>query len=126
MAYKRTTQKFGNRRITTTYNNKTGKTTRSDTSAAKTKPGQTRVTSNWGNGKTTTTYTTNLGGGYYSKETSGGIEARRRKQQKESQQFWAMLFGRSNKTTRKKTSGSDLGGWLALGIIAFMLIAAFT
>ncbi len=123
MAYKRTTQKFGNRRVTTTYNTKTGTTTRSETSAQKMKPGQTRVTTSYGGGKSSTTYTTNLGGGYYNKETSGGIEARRRKQQKENQQMWAALFG-TKKTKRKAAGPSGIRsffGWACLIVVGLML-----
>lgn len=119
MAYQRKSRTFGGRRITTTTNTKTGKITYSETTAGKTKPGQTRITTSWGGGKTNTTRTTNLGGGWFSKETSNGNEARRRKQQREAQKFWATVFGKKKKAKQEKAT---LSSWVALGIMIVLVV----
>lgn len=118
MATKRTTRTIGNRRYTTTTSSN-GKTTRSESSAGKTKPGQTRITTTYTNGKTDTIRTTNLGNGWYQRTSSRSEDAKRRRAEKANRDAWKRLFG------KKKTEGNSFFPVLLLCIGIIIAIKAF-
>ena len=120
MATKRTTRTVGNRRRTTTINTN-GKTTRSESSAGNTKPGQTRITTTNVDGKINTIRTTNLGNGWYERTTSNGQEAKRQRAEKANQKMWKNLSNNiSNALDKLPTEPEQKieGG----GFIPFMLL----
>lgn len=128
MATKRTTRTIGNRRYTTTTTS-SGKTTRSESSAGKTKPGQTRITTTTVNGKTNTIRTTNMGGGWYERSTSRGDETKRRRSEKANREMWKKLSkGVSNMLNSAqieppKKKEHEEGG--LLGVLFLFLIVGF-
>ena len=121
MATKRTTRIFGNRRITNTNSVKNGKTTttRSESSARRTEPGQTRVTTTYRNGKEDTISTTNLGGGWFERKSSNGERRRDEAQTKANQRAWAALFGEKKKGNRRLESSAK--SLLTLAFLIFVI-----
>lgn len=126
MPYKRTTRKFGSRRFTTTesYRNGKYKTTRSESNAAKTRPGQTRVTTTYTNGKTDTIRTTNLGNGWFQKSSKNGDARRERAAMARTRKFWASAF-KPKKVRRAPGKASEVSiiSWVvALAIVVAMVL----
>lgn len=126
MPTKRTTRKIGNKRITSTTSYKNGKTTNtySESTAAKTKPGQTRVTNTYKNGKPNTIRTTNMGNGWYTRESSAGRAREERIRANKTRKFWDELFGNTKRKTPKKASSVDPVFWCVV-LVLFFVLAAF-
>ena len=126
MAYKRTTRTTGTRRLTTTVSHGNGKykTTRSESNAAKTRPGQTRVTTTYSSGKTDTIRTTNLGQGWYQRSSKKGDARRERATMARTRKFWDGVF-KTKKTRRapKSASGASIISWaVVLAIVVAMIL----
>lgn len=126
MPYKRTTRTTGSRRLTTTvsYGKGKSKMTRSESNAAKTRPGQTRVTTTYSNGKTDTIRTTNLGGGWYQRSSKKGDLRRERAAMARTRKFWASAF-KTKKTRRAPGKASEVSiiSWVVvLAIVVAMVL----
>lgn len=126
MPYKRTTRTTGSRRLTTTVSHGNGKykTTRSESNAAKTRPGQTRVTTTYSSGKTDTIRTTNLGQGWYQRSSKKGDARRERAAMARTRTFWGDMF-KTKKTRRapKSVSKVSIISWVVvLAIVAAMIL----
>lgn len=124
MPTKRTTRTLGTKRITRTTSYKNGKTTStySESTAGKTKPGQTRVTNTYKNGKPNSIRTMNMGNGWYNRESSAGRARAERIQSNKSRKFWNELFGNTKRKTPKKASGVDAVFWC---VVLFFMLAVF-
>lgn len=126
MPYKRTTRTTGSRRLTTTVSHGNGKSkmTRSESNAAKTRPGQTRVTTTYSSGKTDTIRTTNLGQGWYQRSSKRGNARRERAAMARTRKFWSDMFN-TKKTRRapKSVSKMSIISWVVvLAIVVAMVL----
>ena len=126
MPYKRTTRTTGSRRLTTTVSHGNGKSkmTRSESNAAKTRPGQTRVTTTYSSGKTDTIRTTNLGQGWYQRSSKKGEARRERAAMARTRKFWDGVFKTKGKRTASgKASKVSIISWVVvLAIVAAMIL----
>ena len=126
MPYKRTTRTTGTRRLTTTVSHGNGKSkmTRSESNAAKTRPGQTRVTTTYSSGKTDTIRTTNLGQGWYQRSSKKGEARRERAAMARTRKFWDGVFKTKGKRTASgKASKVSIISWVVvLAIVAAMIL----
>lgn len=126
MPYKRTTRTTGSRRLTTTVSHGNGKSkmTRSESNAAKTRPGQTRITTTYSSGKTDTIRTTNLGQGWYQRSSKRGDARRERAAMARTRKFWSDMFN-TKKTRRapKSVSKMSIISWVVvLAIVVAMVL----
>lgn len=126
MATKRTTRTIGNRRYTTTTNG--SKTTRSESSAKKTKPGQTRITTTNTDGKVNTIRTTNLGNGWYERTSSNATDAKRQRSEKANRKMWKNLsnaLGNLPIEPQQKIEGGGFIPMLLLCVIISTILILF-